>query len=108
MEKQVEKTVHTRLTGGCVFFFSFCLLSLICCVAAILYGVWGGGLPYYIDAAVLGVWAVICCVFSAKFKRKYYGVKISLNGKDELWLDIGDKKLSALVANEIAAKVWNA
>ncbi len=104
---QVEKTVHIRTTGGCVFFFVVCLLSLICCVAAILYGVWEGEIPYYVAAGILGVIALVGFVFSVKLKRKYYGVKIYLDGQVELWLDIGDKKLSALVANEITAKVWN-
>jgi len=104
---QVEKTVRTCTTGSCVFFFVFCLLSLICCVAAILYGVWEGKISYYVAAVILGVWAVVCCVFSVKCKRKDYGVKLYLDGKSELWLDIGDKKLSALVAKEIATKVGN-
>ena len=104
---QVEKTVHIRMTGGCVFFFVVCLLSLICCVAAILYGVWEGKVPYCVAAGILGMVALVGFVFSVKLKRKYYGVKVYLNGQGEIWLDIGDKKLSALVANEIATKVWS-
>ena len=105
---QIEKTLHSRLTGGCVFFFVLCFLSLICGVAAVLYGVWDSQAGYYIASGVCAVVAIFACVFSAKLKRKDYGVKIYLVGGGELWLDIGDKKISALVANEITAKVCKA
>ncbi|MBQ8658200.1 MAG: hypothetical protein IJ506_03615 [Clostridia bacterium] len=104
---QVEKTVQTRTTGGCVFFCIFCFLSLLCGGVAIFYGVDTSEIPYYLAGGVLAVWALVCFVLSVKLKRKEFGVKLRLDGQSELWLDIGDKKLSALVANEIVAKVWN-
>ena len=83
------------------------LFSLGCGITAFFYGFFDE--KYYLCAA--GAFLVlfsfcVCLPLAFKKRRREYGLTVGLKGRS-LWLDVGDKKLTELLAGEITVKVPN-
>ncbi len=104
---EIEKTQRAVCffpSGGSLFFALFFLFALGCGITAFCFG-WFDE-EYYLcvaGAALVAFGAFVCLPMIFKARRKEYGLNVTVKGR-VVWLDIGDKKLTELLAGELAVK----
>ena len=105
--EKTERKVRCYPSGGSVFFTLLFLFALACGITAFCYGWFEEEYYLCVGGVAIALFGVIVGIpFALKMRRKEYGLCLTVQGKI-LWLDTGDKKLTELLAGEIAVKTPN-